>query len=219
VTGLPATTIAAYAFPIGDDLVQAYLDFAEKFMDEGELEQGIADFEEETGLSVPEDVQTVLGDGVSFSVDSSVDWSGTFTGTTDPTEFPAGIRIVGDPEEIVPLVEQALTAAEAPPGAVTIEEGDGAVAIGLSPEYAEELAGSGDLGGEAAFESVFPDLGEDEGLFYLSFEGDWLSELLGTFPWTDEAELRENIEPLQAIGASGSADDEGFSYTVRVTTD
>jgi hypothetical protein len=168
---------------------------------------------------VPEDVQTILGDGVTASVDSSADWSGLFSGTSDPTAFPAGIRIKGDPEEIVPLVEQALTAADAPPGAVTIEEGDGAVAIGLSPEYAEELAGSGDLGGEAAFESVFPDLEGDEGLFFVSFENEWLADLLEGFPGTEDGELRENIEPLQAIGAAGSADDEGFSYTVRVTTD
>jgi hypothetical protein len=219
VTELPATTIAAYAIPIGDDLVQAYLDFAEKFMDEDELEQGISEFETETGLSVPEDVQTILGDGIAFSVDSSADWSGTFNGTSDPTEFPAGIRIVGDPEEVVPLVEQALAAAEAPPGAVTIEEGDGVVAIGFSPEYAEELAGSGDLGSQAGFESVFPDLGEDEGLFYVSFEGDWLADLLEGFPGAEQGDVRENIEPLQAVGAAGSADDEGFSYTVRVTTD
>jgi hypothetical protein len=164
-------------------------------------------------------VQTLLGDGISFSVDSSADWKGTFSGSADPTDFPAGIRIVGDPEEIVPLVEQALTAAEAPPGAVTIEEGDGAVAVGLSPEYAEQLAGSGDLGSEAAFESVFPDLGEDEGLFYLSFEGDWLADLLEGFPGANDGDVRENIEPLLAIGAAGSANEEGFSYTLRVTTD
>lgn len=216
---LPATSILAYAVPIGDDLVQSYLDFAEKFVDEGELEAGIAEFEQATGLTVPEDVQTVLGDGVALSVDSSADWQGLFSGATAPTDIPAGLRIVGDPAEIVPLVEKALTAAQAPPGMVTVEEGQGAVAIALSPDYAAELSGAGGLGSTAAFQNVFPDLAGDEGVFYVSFEGAWLADLMEGAAGPDGAKVRENLEPLQAIGAAGSADDQGFTYTVRVTTD
>ena len=45
MTELPATTIAAYGIPVGDDAVAQILEFAEKFDTEGELEQGITEFE------------------------------------------------------------------------------------------------------------------------------------------------------------------------------
>ena len=97
ITELPATTIAAYGIPVGDDAVAQFLEFAEKFDTEGELEQGISEFESVTGLSVPEDIQTLLGDGFSIAVDDSVDFGGLTSGATTPDQIPAGIRINGRP--------------------------------------------------------------------------------------------------------------------------
>ncbi len=219
ITELPATTIAAYGIPVGDDAVAQFLEFAEKFDTDGQLEQGISEFESVSGLSVPEDVQTLLGDGFSIAVDDSVDFGGLTSGATTPDRIPAGIRIKGDPAEIRGVLEQALDAAGAPPGAVTIEEGEGALAVGLNPDYVGELAGTGDLGSDAAFDSVLSELGADQGAFFVSFEGDWLSALLGSFPGEETAKIQENIEPLQAMGFATTADETGFSYTVRVTTD
>ena len=82
-----------------------------------------------------------------------------------------------------------------------------------------ELAGTGDLGSEPAFESVLSELSGDQGAFFVSFEGDWLSALVGSFPGEDSAKVQENIEPLQAAGLSTTADEDGISYTVRITTD
>ena len=116
ITELPATTVAAYGIPVGDDAVAQFLEFAEQFDTDGELEQGITEFESATGLSVPEDLQTLLGDGFSIAVDDSVDFGGLTTGASSPDQIPAGIRITGDPAEIRGVLEQALDAAGAPPG-------------------------------------------------------------------------------------------------------
>ena len=66
---------------------------------------------------------------------------------------------------------------------------------------------------------MLSELGADQGAFFVSFEGDWLSALLGSFPGEETAKIQENIEPLQAMGFATTADETGFSYTVRVTTD
>lgn len=216
---LPATTVAAYGIPVGDDAVARMLEFVEKFDTEGELQQGIDEFETATGLSVPEDVQTLLGDGFTISLDDSVDFGGLTTGASTPDQIPAGIRINGDPAEIREVLERALDAAGAPPGFLTVEEGEGAVAVGLNPDYVAELAGTGELGDDPAFRSVLSELAPDQGAFYVSFEGDWLSALLGSFPGEETAKVQENLEPLQAMGVETTADEEGISYTVRVTTD
>lgn len=219
MTELPATTIAAYGIPVGDNAVAEMLEFFEKFDTEGEFQQGIEEFESASGLSVPEDVQTLLGDGFTISLDDSVDFSGLTSGASGPDQIPAGIRINGDPAEIREVLERALDASGAPPGFVTIEEGDGALAVGLNPDYVAELAGTGDLGGDPAFDSVLAELTEDQGALFVSFEGDWLSALIGSIPGGESAEVQENLEPLQAAGVSTTADEDGVSYTLRITTD
>lgn len=219
ITELPASTVAAYGIPVGEDAVAQILEFAQKLDTEGELEQGIGEFEAATGLSVPEDLQTLLGDGFTISIDDSVDFAGLTSGASTPDQIPAGIRINGDPAEIREVLERALDASGAPPGFLTIEEGDGALAVGLNPDYVGELAGNGDLGSDPAFESVLSELGADQGAFFVSFEGDWLSALLGSFPGEETAKVQENIEPLQAMGLATTADESGVSYTVRITTD
>ena len=48
ITELPASTVAAYGIPVGDDAVAQILEFAEQFDTDGELEQGISEFESAT---------------------------------------------------------------------------------------------------------------------------------------------------------------------------
>ena len=117
------------------------------------------------------------------------------------------------------MLEQALDAAGAPPGVVTIEEGEGALAVGLNPDYVSELAGSGDLGSDPAFDSVLSELEGDQGAFFVSFEGDWLSALRGQLPRRGD---REDPGEHRAAAGDGLLDHgrrERLLLHVRVTTD
>ena len=51
-----------------------------------------AEGERATGLELPEDIETLLGDGISVSVDASADLQ-ALTESPDPSQVPAGIRI------------------------------------------------------------------------------------------------------------------------------
>ena len=98
---------------------------------------------------------------------------------------------------------------------MTVESGDGVVAFGLDAEHVASLAEDGDLGGEPQFEAALPDLEERAGGLYLDFNAeDWLTDLAD-----QDAELRENLEPLGALGITSWQDGDTVHGKVRLSTD
>ena len=108
----------------------------------------LAEAEAETGLTLPEDLQTLLGDGLSVAVDSSVDLGAMASGSgdVDPADLPVGVRIVGDPDEITGVLDKVEAALGPVLGPIVVEEGDGVVAFGLDADYVATLAEDGSLG-------------------------------------------------------------------------
>ena len=218
---LPATTALALGFGVPDDAVERMLDSFTELggLTEEQLEQALSQAEADTGLELPEDLQTLLGDGLSIAVDSSVD-VGSLTGGSAPElgELPAGVRIVGDADEITSVLDTLQEAAGPVLGPLVVEEGDGVVAFGPSEDYVALLAEDGSLGEEERFQGALADLDESAGGFYLDFDaGDWLTELASTDP--DAAELQENLEPLNSLGITGGAEDDTVHAVLRLSTD
>lgn len=211
LTALPGTTAAALGVGIADDTVAKALDSLADMLGQEELDDALSQLESETGLT-PEDLQTLLGDGVSFAVDSSIDVSALRSGSS---EIPMGLRINGDPDEIAPLVERLVETAGLT-GTVVVERGDGAVAVGMSPEYAALLAGDGDLGGQEAFTGALPELDETAGGLFVDFDaGDWLTRLVQD----EEPDAVENLEPLSSLGVSGAVDGDVSRVHLRLAID
>jgi hypothetical protein len=170
----------------------------------------------ETGLT-PDDVQALLGDGLSVALDSSVDLGGLFTGAVDPSSLPVGVRIVGDPDEILPVIDKAVVAAGAE-GQLAIETRDGVVAIGLDRDYVRSLSEDGALADEDTFDQALPDFDESNGFFVDFDAGDWLTGLFENDPGA--AEVRENVAPLNSLGISSTTAKDGELHAlVRLTTD
>lgn len=214
---LPSSTAVALGLGVHENAVQDLFDSLSSTMGAEEFESMVAEAEADTGLDLPEDLQTLLGEGVSLAVDSSVDLSGLFSGTGDPGALPIGVRITGNPDAIVPVLEKVLAAAGTE-GEVVVESGEGAVAVGLAPEHVAELAEDGDLGDQDAFNEALPDFDGDTGGFYVDFDAeDWLTDLVEGDE--DAAEARENLEPLNSLGISGSAEDGVVHGRVRLSTD
>ena len=218
---LPATTALALGFGVQDDAVQRMLDsFSEVGgLSEDEVDEMLAEAEADTGLELPEDLQTLLGDGVSVAVDSSVDVGAFVEGSApDPGELPVGVRIVGDTDEITGVLDKVEQAFGPMLGPLVVEEGDGVVALGINEDYVGTLAEDGALGDEDRFQAALSDLDDSAGGFYLDFDaGDWLTELAATDP--DGEELRENLEPLASLGISGGAEDDVLHAVMRLSTD
>lgn len=235
---LPDTTGLAFALAFPDDWLEGYLEsMATMTGEDMSLDEMWAEGERATGLTLPEDLETLLGDSVSVAVDASMD-SEVFM-APDPSGVPAGIRISGDPAEIMPVVDKIKEAMGPDAELMKVEQGDGAVALGFGQEYVAELAGKGSLADDPVFQGVVPEPDKAGGVFFLSFDaGDsWVERLtteavasfeaaapgMGPNDSADtsdvETKIQENMEALEAFGVSSWIDGEVQRGLLRLTTD
>jgi hypothetical protein len=212
---LPASTAVALGFGVGDDTVSGLMDNLADSLGEEELDAMVAQAEAQTGLTLPEDLEALLGDGMSFAMDSSIDLNAMFGVEAGAMNLPVGVRISGDPAAIVPVLEKVVTAAGVQEQ-VVIEEGDGVVAVGVTPDYVAELVDDGALGDQEGFQSALPDLDDSAGGLFVDFDTeDWLAKMIEG----EDAELLDNLEPLDSLGVTGQVDGDVMRASVRLSTD
>ena len=219
---LPGTTAVAYGLSVGPEAVEAMEEAVKGQMSDAEYESEVQRFEQQTGLAFPEDVQTLLGDGLSLALDGSIDFEtlgqAFAMGQLQDVAVPGGLRIVTDDPAAVVEVTDKLQALIPPglPVSLEVEEGDGAVAVGVDPDYVAELAGDGDLGESAAYEDALPDSDESVGGLFVDFDAEsWLDELVGQ----EDPEALENTEPLSSLGVSGTSEGDTVRMLLRLATD
>ena len=126
------------------------------------------------------------------------------TGQTEGLALPVGIRVVSDDTAGVVEVTDKIEALLPPgmPFSLEVEEGDGAVALGVDPDYVSELAGDGSLGESETFQDAVPDADDSLGGLYVDFDADsWLDELVGD----QDPEAAANVEPPNIIPQTLSA--------------
>jgi hypothetical protein len=219
LSDLPATTALALGMGVTDTAVQDLLDsFTESAgLSEDAVDEMLSVAEAQSGLELPEDIQKLLGDGFSIAVDSSVDMDSMINSSEPPSDLPAGIRIVGDPDEITSVLDKLRESVGPLGDELVVEEGDGVVAIGLDDDYVAKLAEDGSLGDEDRFQSAMQDADTDTGGLFVDFDaGDWLTELAATDP---DERIEENVDPLDSLGVSGSIEDDSVHWLMRLTTD
>lgn len=215
---LPADTAVALGFGVPDDFAAKYLDQIEDVFGS----DFVAEAEQETGLDVPEDVQTLLGDTVTLSLGGDApDSPDSIDG---PEDLPLGLLIHGDADKITAIIEQieeslGMSLSDLP---LNVETADGKVA--LSPgDYGDELLENGDLGSEDGFRSAIPDADRVEGAVYVDFESDWLDLLVDVIADEEGAdtarEVEENLEPLRSLGISSWTDGDVSHGLVKISTD
>jgi hypothetical protein len=220
---LPASTGLALSLALPEGWATDYLDTMAELSGGRPLDETLAEAEAATGLDLPEDVETLLGDGLSLVLDSSVDPAALRSG--DPSALPAGVRVLGEPDEILRVVEKLKRLAGPDADLVVVERGEGAVAFGTDPAYVAVLAGEGDLGEQKSFRAVVPDADRASGVLFVDFEAGnaWVervvsevSVMLGgdTFP-----DVHGNLGALEALGVSSWTDGEVSRGLVRLTTD
>ena len=216
IAGLPDDTVAAFGMSLEEGWAAAVLDYVERSLpeDSATIDEELAQFESETGLAFPEDIETLLGEGVTVSLGSGLDPDAVANG--GPGEVPVGIRIDGDPDEIQAVLDKI--AEQAGPEAaefMQVSEGDGYAVLALQDGYRGELEEGGSLGDSAAYSEVV-ESDEAQSVLFVNFDADddWLVRLTG-----DSPEVSENVEPLSALGISGWVDGDVVHGLVKLTTD
>ncbi len=216
VASLPADTVAAFGMSLEEGWADALLDYVKNAVPEesATIDEQLAQFEDETGLAFPEDLETLLGEGVTVSLGSGLDPDAVANG--GPGEVPAGIRIKGDADKIQAVLDK-ISEQAGPEAAEFLEvsEGDGYAVLALQDGYRGDLESDGGLGDSADYDEVV-EADEAQSVLFVNFnaDDDWLVRLTDDMP-----EVSDNVAPLAAFGMSTWADDEVVHGLVKVTTD
>ena len=214
VATLPGTTAAVLSVALQDGWLDEGMDSLRSMIGP-DFDSTLAQAEQQTGLTLPEDAETLLGEGLSISVDASLDIEG-LKSSPDPTKVPAGVRITGDADKITAVIDKLKAAAGPQADIVQVRSKGNLVSVGLDRAYVDTLLKDGDLGESASFTKVVPEAGRASGVLFLDFDaGNGWAERLA-----EDAEMKANVKPLDALGVSSWEDDEQVQHAlVRLTTD
>jgi hypothetical protein len=180
------------------------------------------DLTEQTGLTMPTDLVTLMSWGTVFAMDAS-NFNASAVSTGDLGAIDVGVRFFGDSQAqnaVLNDVEAGLTeAGEVDLARTTTSDG---VVIASNERYAGSLGGGGSLGSSDAFTRAVPNAEDAVASAYVDLNG--LSGMLQQIdeitpsPETDEA-IRA-LEPLSSVGvAVYAAEDERVSGQIRLTFD
>jgi Protein of unknown function (DUF3352) len=218
IGGLPDSTLMALSASGGADLVDEYWPnlqgLVENFGGPTAYDEMLYDAQQETGLQLPDDLRTILGDNVTVSMDST--GLAENMESEDPSDFYFGARLTTDTGEISDVVDRVngALAAEGLPALITEESEDGLV-VASNEDYAQMLAEGGDLQSADGFDTAVPDASESSVAFYLDL--DRLAEAMAA----DDSASDDlaTVEPMRALGANLTQVDEGQRLTVRLVFD
>jgi hypothetical protein len=166
-----------------------------------------------TGLTLPDDLHTLAGQGLTFAASGSIDPE-VLANSTTPSDLAVGLKLQGDPEQIAGVLQKiSLPGAQQVLGTTT---GDGVVAVGPDPGYRAELVKGGGLGTNGTFTDVVPHADKAISAFYVSFDG--MRKLLASNALGVPADVRDNLDHLRAFGASSWVDGGVTHGLVRLST-
>ncbi len=218
IATLPEETAAALGIGFEPGWFSAVLDNFDK-MSGGELDldTALGELESQTGLSFPDDVETLLGESAAIAVSSDLDPEAIFNSGSAMSQIPVGAKIKGDSDAIAGVLDKITELAPSPDDAEILgsdAEGD-YVVIGPDSDYRAELLEDGGLGDTDVYQDVVREDGAASILFVNFDAGDgWLAGLAG-----DDAQVKENLEPLGGLGLTGWISDDVGHTMLRITTD
>ena len=223
---LPKDTAAVVAGSIDGKKIAATLDDALSSLGSvsgifGDNTTDLSDeIEQQTGLRVPGDLVTLLGD--SFSISVGGDAPADLDDVKSPADVPAGYLVRGDDaavKDVVDRIQQRLGVqlSDLP---ATFDTTDGKAALATTPDYAEQLLAKGSLADDETFKDVVPHADDSPFLFYLSLDNDWSKAVADAARSTgdkDEREFASDLEALEAVGLSAWNDGSTGHLLARVT--
>ncbi|SDU52599.1 DUF3352 domain-containing protein [Jiangella alkaliphila] len=180
----------------------------------------LAELEAQTGLVLPDDLATLLGDELLVAADAGSADIDALAESGDFSSIDIGARVVTDPDAFADLWErlQGLAAdAGAPLDELPLQTTDDGFVLATSEDYAAQLLDGGGLGDTDAYRTAVADAADADSVFFLNI--DTLEHLLdGAGDSLGEAE-RQSIEAVQAIGMAMHYNEGNMELSLRVTTD
>ncbi|WP_182901219.1 DUF3352 domain-containing protein [Microbispora sp. H10830] len=204
---LPASTVAAASISgLGDLLREQWPSIEQTANGSGgeTVRQALDEARTQYGLSLPDDLATLLGRSLTLSLDEQdLDGAQPRVGAVLTTDTAKA-------RELVDRVKGHLNGMERSADIATAE-GDGRFVIASTQEYADTLGGGGTLGESETFRLAVPDAANATYAVYADLdrlEKLYLDGLNG--------QERADAEKLRAVGLSGTHGEDGSTFTLRV---
>lgn len=214
---LPADTLVAFGASMPDGWLDLLMEQMAS-MSGGQLdaEELYRQMEAQTGLELPEDAETLTGESLAVALGDGFDPE-AMVNSSDGSDVPIGVKIQGDADEIEKVLDKLRASAGMPEDGPlrSVAEGD-VVVVGPNAEYLEKLAAEGDLAASEAYEDVAGEADDAGMVLFVDFDGsdDWLAQLAG-----DDPRVKENLEPLSALGLTSWTEGDVNHAELRLTTD
>jgi hypothetical protein len=214
VGDLPADTAAVLGFGVGKDYAKQLV----------ETFTGLADLtslEDQSGLDLPQDLQTLLGSAVTVSLGGHAPHS--LSDLSGPEDVPAGVVLHGDPDQIQAVITKLEQHFGVQLSDVPIDvKGSGhklALSIG---GYGDELLKDGRLGSVSGFRDAVPEADKAGAILYVDFDSPWrdaVARELTKEGGSSAADFDANTKPLHSLGLSSWSDGDTVHGLLKITTD
>ncbi|WP_310962997.1 DUF3352 domain-containing protein [Nocardioides terrisoli] len=213
---LPADTALALGIGVPGDYATTLVDRVAG-LDGGTRTAFIKQTRAQTGLRLPEDLQTMLGTALVLSVDGTPPRQ--LSSLDGISSLPAAVTVTGDGpgiDAVLSRVQHRTRTSLADLG-LTERKDDTHVTVATSATYAARVRQHGDLGSDGTFEKVVPDADHAVAVFFLRIDDAWrqkIAELVGNASGpADAAAVDSDLAPFQALGFS-AWNDGGITHTL-----
>ncbi|MCW2771587.1 MAG: hypothetical protein JWR27_3020 [Aeromicrobium sp.] len=199
-----------------DDLTGAGIDPYDDSSGDG-AQDFIDEIERDTGLRLPEDLETLFGDNLTLAVGSrNVEQLPTFGGPDDLSTLDVALSLTSDPTKALDLVQRlADLAADVGTPLVAAPTDRGAV-LATNQDAADAVSDpDGTLGDRDTFSEVVPDAEDSSGGLFVDI-GAIIDALQKADPPEDVAKGLEEASELSAFGLSVANDDDHSIVRLRL---
>ncbi|MEO3871892.1 DUF3352 domain-containing protein [Nonomuraea sp. B12E4] len=199
---LPESTAVALSISGIDQLITKQWAQLEKQAAANTEVKGIFDaFTSQTGLNLPGDLATLLGQNLTAALDSE---------GLAQQQFKVGARAVTDPAKAQAILDKILTANQ-PALQLAKIAGDGVLTVGTTDEYAKKLAEDGTLGDSETFQTAIPEGDESSYAVYVD-----LDKVESLYLASMQGDEKANLQVLKAVGLSTKLTDTEAAVSLRV---
>jgi hypothetical protein len=214
VQNLPDDTAAAIGIGLEPGWLSSFADRIALYSGDADGHQLLQKLSRESGLDLPDDVETLLGSSTALSISKDFDYEAASM-SDDGSGVPVAVTVKGDPAAIDQVLRKIR--AQEPGAAVlgTDSSGD-LVAMGPTPAYRQEVLAGGHLGDTEAFRGVIPDAADAGIVVYVDVDG--LDKVISQLAGGDQ-QVDDNLAPLKALGFSSWMDGDVARMSLKVSTD
>jgi hypothetical protein len=218
ISTLPKDTAAAIGVGFAEGWFGDLLEVYAPYIGGGEDVDSLLDeIETETGLALPDDIETLVGDSAALAIGSDFDPE-AFVDSSDGSDVPIALKVDGDPDEIEAVLEKLRD--QFPPDETAVfgssSEG-GTIVIGPNEDYRKEVLEDGDLGDDGVFKDVVREVDDASVVFFVNV--DEIEKAIADALDEGDEEFLDNLEPISGFGISGWVDDDVSHSVTRLTTD